>query len=1074
MASLNKIDIIGIPESLVYNKEFFKNISNISKCTICLNIMINPQECQSENCDKTFCLNCINIKKKCPNCDGQKYHQSNKAIRLLLSKIEIICFHDNCNEKINYDGFVLHVQNCLFKKVNCNKCNIQVIAKNYDLHIKSECNKHEKEDIISLSDNSEGSKIKSDLDIIKFNIEKIVRDQDEKFNNIESDNQKLNNEIKEKMKLFVEKLSMTKNNNDNINRDKQVENLINEISNKLVEGVGDKLNINEINIDIGEKFQKFLQTLTNTQISEDEILKIVLNFIKLSENNILNNIESVKNQILKETNSIITSNLKYTKSSKETQKTEIATNEFNILKLSVQNILLNEKKNSELLDKLVKLKEKPEDIEVFPNINVNQITMSLNQKILDNLDQKITDIKNKFTDIKITIPDKIQNECKNIKTNIQTIITQSREIKTFINENVSEINNNYNSVMEKIFKDITDKFNLEINKHIPNDNIEKVNKSLNKNGNSSKEELEILIRTFFEDYNNKIEKEIKYTLESKTKNLRENLKDLKEGLLVDSENEKIRILQNNYENLSEQINEIPTTIENMKIEFSSKLKEKFKNIDPLSNSINDTHNSSYSSKRDTKNSNLASNHEFNKMIEKSISDNLETKFITFQKKIESNFSQKIKSMYELKFCKECKKVDYFFGFTKCDNCKSENCKQCVLLCKGCKKLLCKKCISCSKCSSLYCEKCKHSCCFCSEENKEKYCLENCIKKCLYCHREICVKCIKTCMNCKNLICFDCSKSCNICLNCSCARCETVNNFKYCYFCKGNCCENCVQVCKFCDLEICSKCSFACKNCKKIMCNKCGKSCNNCNEIYCNSCEKTLLTIKCNHCKKNFCTFCLQNVKKCKQCNTTNCKACCSVCRKCKTSFCNSCNINCDNCEDYSCASCIYKCICDNIVFCETCLFDVRPIGPHECVLFLNDAPSFSGVKTRSKTVLPRNFEAKFYIERFENSNLLIGITDNFYFEQDTITYIDNIWTLKAKTGEKYSSEKSIEKLLDKSVREKDFVIVAIKNNQLYFRVNFDDTLPAYMLPPHKNYYIYIENDTPNLATRVHFVYIRKI
>jgi hypothetical protein len=125
-------------------------------------------------------------------------------------------------------------------------------------------------------------------------------------------------------------------------------------------------------------------------------------------------------------------------------------------------------------------------------------------------------------------------------------------------------------------------------------------------------------------------------------------------------------------------------------------------------------------------------------------------------------------------------------------------------------------------------------------------------------------------------------------------------------------------------------------------------------------------------------------------------------------------------------------------------------------------------------VLPKNFEAKFFLERFENSNLLIGVTDNFYFENDSVTYIDNIWALKVKTGEKYSSDKSIEKLYDKGEKEKQTVIVAIKNNQLYFRIDYDDTLPAYILPPGRNYYIYLENDSPHMITRVHFVYIRKI
>jgi len=1069
----------GIPSDLVHNKDYLENISNVSKCSICQRIMINPQECHNDECDKTFCLSCINDSKNCPGCEKGNFHPCSKGIRTLLSNLQIWCNIEGCNEKVKYDSYVTHLQNCTFKVVQCKECNENIKKKDEEEHMKTcskkilnEVNDNDNENHQENLD--ENTKVKSnDLETINKNIEKIIKDQEEKFVKFESVNQKLHTELKEKMKIFVERLGKSKGSSEPTNKEKEIENLINQISGNIVDGVSEKLNINDINIDIGEKFQNFLVTLSNNPKQDQDVQKTVENFLKLTENNIIKNLESVKNQILKETNTLIISNIKSAKSNKESVSNGDSGYDLSSLKVSVQTICANEDKNTELLEKLSHLNKGENDI--TPSINLNQFTLSLNQKILENLDEKIAEIKKNFQEINSTIPDKIKEQCEKIRENIGSINNQSKELKTFINENISEISTKYINLMEKFIKEISEKVKKEGNSSTANNTSEKVNRSEPKASSLTKEELEVLIKAFFEDYNKSIEKEIKTILEEKTRILKENLKELRESVTDNSENEKLKILQNNYEGLSDQINELPNTIENMKTEFSQKLQETLKSMNLMNRTRSDQKEniSMNTTKRDSKYSS-SSKGNLNSLIEKMVTDNLENKLSAFQSRIEVNFSRKLKSMYELKYCRECKKVDYFFGFTKCDHCKSENCKQCVLLCKGCKKLYCKKCISCSKCGSLYCEKCKHKCIFCSDESKEKYCTENCIKECLYCHREICVNCIKTCMNCKNIICSDCSKFCKVCENCSCSRCETASNFKYCFYCKGGCCKNCMQLCKFCDLEICSKCYSVCKNCKKAICRKCGKDCNNCNEMYCSSCEKTLLTIKCNHCRKNFCNLCQQNVKKCKQCGTTNCKGCCSVCRKCKTSFCNSCNINCDNCEEYSCSGCLYKCVCDQIVFCEQCVFGTVPIGPHECVLFLNDAPSFAGIKTRSKIPLPKNFEAKFYLERFENSNLLIGVTDNFYFEQDSITYIDNIWTMKVKTGEKYSSEKSLEKLYDKGVKEKQCVIVAIKNNQLYFRIDYDDTLPAYVLPPGRVYYIYLENDTPNLVTRVHFVYIRKI
>ncbi len=222
---------------------------------------------------------------------------------------------------------------------------------------------------------------------------------------------------------------------------------------------------------------------------------------------------------------------------------------------------------------------------------------------------------------------------------------------------------------------------------------------------------------------------------------------------------------------------------------------------------------------------------------------------------------------------------------------------------------------------------------------------------------------------------------------------------------------------------------------------------------------------------------MKNFRKCKICKDSACKSCQAQCKKCKNYFCNNCNLNCDNCNEYTCSSCVYKCVCDSLIFCEKCLLDINPIGPHDCVLFMNDSPDFKGLKTRSKISLPKNFEAKFFLEKFEGDNLIIGVTDNNSFSEDTLSFVDNVWTLKVKTGQKYSTKKSLEPYTEREARERDFVIIAVKNDNLYFRINFDDNPPAFQLPSNRQLYIYCENDSTNSFygnVKVKFVYIRKI
>ncbi len=57
---------------------------------------------------------------------------------------------------------------------------------------------------------------------------------------------------------------------------------------------------------------------------------------------------------------------------------------------------------------------------------------------------------------------------------------------------------------------------------------------------------------------------------------------------------------------------------------------------------------------------------------------------------------------------------------------------------------------------------------------------------------------------------------------------------------------------------------------------------------------------------------------------------------------------------------------------------------------------------------------------------------------------------------------------------KDEVILGIKNNQLFFRVNYDQEDPDFNFEPNKNHNLFKEYETLHTITKVIFVCIRKI
>jgi hypothetical protein len=422
--------------------------------------MITPQECDNEDCDKTFCLSCISETLKCPSCQSSKYHACSKGIRSLLSNLEIWCSVEGCGQKTKYDSYTNHVSNCPAKIETCESCQAQIKKGDLEQHKKDNCGKESKEELDEATSHLENKKEMklegNDLETINKNIERVVKDQEDKFSKIESVNQMMNKDLKEKLKLFVEKVGKSKKSQTNESKGIDIELIVSEFGNRIVESVTEKLNFSEINVDIGEKFQNFLQNSDNSKEFEVELVKAMQNQLKVTELNLINSLESVKNHILKETNSIILSNFQNSKKGLE-EKNELSSYELNLIKSSVNSINENEQKNSELLEKIALNQASETQFDPSASINLNQLTMSLNQKILESLDKKINELRGKFSLVSVSLSENLQEQVEKIKSTIQLINSQSKELKTYINENVGEINTNFNNLMGKILKEISEK-----------------------------------------------------------------------------------------------------------------------------------------------------------------------------------------------------------------------------------------------------------------------------------------------------------------------------------------------------------------------------------------------------------------------------------------------------------------------------------------------------------------------------------------------------------------------------------------------------------------------------------------
>jgi hypothetical protein len=533
---------------------------------------------------------------------------------------------------------------------------------------------------------------------------------------------------------------------------------------------------------------------------------------------------------------------------------------------------------------------------------------------------------------------------------------------------------------------------------------------------------------------------------------------------------------NNYQNVLLGINEIKNKLNEMKKLKEQRIieKEQKDNFnDNLNNYISDNQKLNEGIENIMKNQ--YENNSILKTLENNISNINEGNFL---EKVSTSMKNIIENIFagqfEFVWCENCKKMESKTTTKLCDFCGNLFCKDCGMICNKCNLISCEKCMICARCNESFCKKCRKICVSCSisKENPDSVC-NMCLKVCNLCKGENCEDCLKSCLDCKTNFCVKCGKICKICSKTTCKKCETSHDYVICKCCKVDICTLCILTCINCSNQCCKSCIINCQKCKKQICKSCSTICTSCKGAFDLNCGKNNFQTKCFKCDKIFCNFCASsNTQKCKVCSNNFCKKCITNCSKCKSLVCANCVTKCDQCKSLNCAKCLEKCVCNKVSFCESCVFDVTPIAPHDCIKWLNESPTFSGLRSRSILPLPKNFELKLFIEKL-TSDMNIGLTDNKNFEENSLVLLDSIWTLRVKTGEKYSTKGSLEEFLPHGAKEFDSIFISFSYGNLNFKINSEESLTAFSLDQSKDYYLYIENNDNKAGSKVSIIYIRK-
>ena len=231
------------------------------------------------------------------------------------------------------------------------------------------------------------------------------------------------------------------------------------------------------------------------------------------------------------------------------------------------------------------------------------------------------------------------------------------------------------------------------------------------------------------------------------------------------------------------------------------------------------------------------------------------------------------------------------------------------------------------------------CDICRNENDDAHLCENlhltcdkCIKKCLKCNNEFCLKCaseLNPCYICKDEFCNNCLKTCEFCSEVTCSF-HVLN----CHHCTKYLCYFCSEICKFCTKRFCNNDLHQCAVCNKSACNEDSNKCDICDKVSCMAHVSNCLhcsKFSCNHCSKKceICSgrFCDNDIKKCTTCQISSCGKDSKKCEICDDLFCVTHYETCGICMKSHCGSdtkvckicnCAYSSNCVEGDHCNTC------------------------------------------------------------------------------------------------------------------------------------------------------------
>ncbi|ORX52203.1 hypothetical protein BCR36DRAFT_325010 [Piromyces finnis] len=100
-------ELLHVEEKDIKNKEYYEGIKDLVNCSICLEIIRQPVQC--DKCQHCFCAECVKGLTDCPyRCKNNKFSTS-YICNNLLSRLIIEC---ECGKEVNYDFIKKHKKEC--------------------------------------------------------------------------------------------------------------------------------------------------------------------------------------------------------------------------------------------------------------------------------------------------------------------------------------------------------------------------------------------------------------------------------------------------------------------------------------------------------------------------------------------------------------------------------------------------------------------------------------------------------------------------------------------------------------------------------------------------------------------------------------------------------------------------------------------------------------------------------------------------------------------------------------------------------------------------------------------------